>query len=85
MFFFFLYVLCKTEYWWVMKSFCCMNNLYHEGIYGDSEMGVSHLVASEDAAIKIRLFSQCTSIPVQMIPFPHIPFWPSQGSPYVYT
>lgn len=46
-------------------------------------MGVSCLVASEDVAIKIRLFSKhiCTLVP--KILFPHMPLWPGQGWPYI--
>lgn len=66
-------------YWWVMNSFCFMSSIYREGVYGDSEMGISHLVASEDAAIKIKVFSHCICILVLMILFPHMPLWPAQG------
>ena len=39
-------------------------------------MGVSCLVASEDVAIKIKVFSHHICIRVPMILFPHIRLWP---------
>jgi len=62
-----------------MKSFCFMSSLYLEGVYGDSKMGVSCLVTSEDVTIKINLFSHHICILVPMILFPHMPLWPAQG------
>jgi hypothetical protein len=62
-----------------MKSFCLLGDIYHEGVYGDSEMGVSRLVASEDVAIKMKVFSHHSCILVLMILFHHMPLWPVQG------
>ena len=45
-------------------------HIYHEGVYGDSELGVSCLVASEDVAFKIKLFSHHICILVLMIVSP---------------
>ena len=64
---------------WVMKSFCFLSDIYHEGVHTDSEMGVSCLVASEDVAFKIKLFSHHICILVPMILFPYLPLWPVQG------
>jgi len=62
-----------------MKSFCFISDIYHEGVYGGSEMGVSRLVASEDVAIKIKVFSHHICILVPMILFPLMSLWPVQG------
>jgi hypothetical protein len=71
--------VCKTVYWWVMKSFCFMSSIYLEGVYRDSKIGVSCLVASEDVAIKINLPSHHICILVPLILFPPMPLWPVQG------